>query len=158
MMGKTCGMDQHNASGYDGRSSSWRRPADWTHRRVTDAERVVLSKGRQTLYRPGGRDVLRRTGYASSRPQIGEGPMISSPPQGRQGQEGSRGHQHQNFRLTEDIRAAADIAHGTGASGRRVRTPVKWGTDPAARRYWTLNRRRRWGGNRRPPELRRPQA
>jgi glycine dehydrogenase subunit 1 len=134
MMAELCGMDVANASLYDG-ASSVAEAALMAHA-VTERKAVVLSKGVNPLYRQVVETYCEGPGIRLKSAPIGDGATdLDALRKAVTGQTASVVIQHPNFfGCLEDIRAAADIAHGTGALLVVVSDPVNLGllTPPGA--------------------------
>jgi glycine dehydrogenase subunit 1 len=134
MMAELCGMDVANASLYDG-ASSVAEAALMAHA-VTERKAVVLSKGVNPLYRQVVETYCEGPGIRLKSAPIGDGATdLDALRKAVTGQTAAVVIQHPNFfGCLEDIRAAADIAHGTGALLVVVSDPVNLGllTPPGA--------------------------
>ncbi len=134
MMAELCGMDVANASLYDG-ASSVAEAALMAHA-VTERKAVVLSKGVNPLYRQVVETYCEGPGIRLKSAPIGDGATdLDALRKAVTGQTAAVIIQHPNFfGCLEDIRAAADIAHGTGALLVVVSDPVNLGllTPPGA--------------------------
>jgi glycine dehydrogenase subunit 1 len=134
MMAELCGMDVANASLYDG-ASSVAEAALMAHA-VTGRNAVVLSKGVNPLYRQVVETYCEGPGIRLKSAPIGDGATdLDVLRKAVTGQTAAVVIQHPNFfGCLEDIRAAADIAHGTGALLVVVSDPVNLGllTPPGA--------------------------
>ena len=134
MMAELCGMDVANASLYDG-ASSVAEAALMAHA-VTERSAVVLSKGVNPLYRQVVETYCEGPGIRLKSAPIGDGATdLDALRKAVTGQTAAVVIQHPNFfGCLEDIRAAADIAHGTGALLVVVSDPVNLGllTPPGA--------------------------
>ncbi len=134
MMAELCGMDVANASLYDG-ASSVAEAALMAHA-VTERKAVVLSKGVNPLYRQVVETYCEGPGIRLKSAPIGDGATdLDALRKAVTGQTAAVIIQHPNFfGCLEDIRAAADIAHGTGALLVVVADPVNLGllTPPGA--------------------------
>ena len=134
MMAELTGMDVANASLYDG-ASSVAEAALMAHA-VTERKAVVLSKGVNPLYRQVVETYCEGPGIRLKSAPIGDGATdLDALRKAVTGQTAAVIIQHPNFfGCLEDIRAAADIAHGTGALLVVVSDPVNLGllTPPGA--------------------------
>jgi len=134
MMAELCGMDVANASLYDG-ASSVAEAALMAHA-VTERKAVVLSKGVNPLYRQVVETYCEGPGIRLKSAPIGDGTTdLDALRKAVTGQTAAVVIQYPNFfGCLEDIRTAADIAHGAGALLVVVADPINLGllTPPGA--------------------------
>src|SRR5467141_531017 len=134
MMAELCGMDVANASLYDG-ASSVAEAALMAHA-VTERKAVVLSKGVNPLYRQVVETYCEGPGIRLKSAPIGDGTTdLDALRKTVTGQTAAVVIQYPNFfGCLEDIRAAADIAHGAGTLLGVVADPINLGllTPPGA--------------------------
>jgi glycine dehydrogenase subunit 1 len=127
MMAELTGMDVANASLYDG-ASSVAEAALMAHA-VTERNAVVLSKGVNPLYRQVVETYCEGPGIRLKSAPIGDGTTdLDALRKAVTGQTAAVVIQYPNFfGCLEDIRAAADIAHGAGALLVVVADPINLG-------------------------------
>src|SRR5436190_16186138 len=134
MIAELCGMDVANASLYDG-ASSVAEAALMAHA-VTERNAVVLSKGVNPLYRQVVETYCEGPGIRLKSAPIGDGTTdLDALRKAVTGQTAAVVIQYPNFfGCLEDIRTAADIAHGAGALLVVVADPINLGllTPPGA--------------------------
>src|SRR6267143_5081159 len=134
MMAELCGMDVANASLYDGASSV--AEAVLMAHAVTERKAAVISKGVNPLYRQVVETYCEGPAIRLKSAPLAEGVAdLDALRKFVTGQTAAVVVQHPNFfGCLEDIRAAADIAHGTGALLVVVSDPVNLGllTPPGA--------------------------
>jgi glycine dehydrogenase subunit 1 len=134
MMAELTGMDVANASLYDG-ASSVAEAALMAHA-VTERKVIVLSKGVNPLYRQVVETYCEGPGIRLKSAPIGDGTTdLDALRKAVTGQTAAVVIQYPNFfGCLEDIRAAADIAHGAGALLVVVADPINLGllTPPGA--------------------------
>jgi glycine dehydrogenase subunit 1 len=134
MMAELTGMDVANASLYDG-ASSVAEAALMAHA-VTERKVIVLSKGVNPLYHQVVETYCEGPGIRLKSAPIGDGTTdLDALRKAVTGQTAAVVIQYPNFfGCLEDIRAAADIAHGAGALLVVVADPINLGllTPPGA--------------------------